>query len=329
MGAAPTNAYSKTALLQWYFEGSKLYGSKGYELNAKHFRPNDIADMAGKVVLITGANKGLGFAAARRMAELNATVHLVCRDSARGEEAREKIVAATNNANVFCHQCDMSSYAAVRSFAKEFTTQVSALDVLVNNAGLMPEKRTLTSEGNEIITATTLGGTHLLTDLLVPCLKASKGRVINVSSGGMYSVRANPSDIYNSKIAKYDGTLFYAFAKRIQVILTEMWAEKLKSSGVMVNSMHPGWATTEGVLQSMPGFHEQNKEAFRTVDQGADTIVFLASNTDRVVGQTGLFWFDRQPVRTHMPMGGTQSSETDRKLLWRVCSETVGGLTNA
>lgn len=329
MGTAPSNGYSKTALIQWYMEGNKMYGTKGFELNSKHFRPSDIADMAGKVVLITGANKGLGFAAAKRMAELHATVHIVCRDEAKGREALEKIIAATNNSNVFCHKCDMSSYAAVRNFAKDFAAQVSALDVLINNAGLMPEKRTLTSEGNEIITATTLGGTHLLTDLLVPSLKATKGRVINVSSGGMYTVRANPSDIYNSGIQKYDGTLFYAFAKRIQVILTEIWAEKLKGAGVTVNAMHPGWATTEGVLQSIPGFHEQNKDSFRTVEQGADTIVFLASNKDRVVGQTGLFWFDRQPVRTHMPLGGTQSSEADRRLLWKVCCETVGGLTNA
>jgi NAD(P)-dependent dehydrogenase (short-subunit alcohol dehydrogenase family) len=149
-----------------------------------------------------------------------------------------------------------------------------------------------------------------------------------VSSGGAYTVKANPNDIYCSKIPKYDGTLFYAFAKRVQIVLTEMWAEKLKAKGITVNAMHPGWATTEGVLEAMPGFHEQNKDAFRTVEQGADTIVFLASNQDRVGSKTGLFWFDRSPVKTHMSMGGTDSSAKERELLWKVCSETVGGIAH-
>lgn len=329
MGQASTSGYSKFALVQWYLEGSKLYSSKGFELASKSFRNDDIVDMTGKIVVITGANKGLGYAAATAIAKLNADVHLVCRDEVRGNQARESIMKETNNQRVFLHQCDLSSYAGIRGFAQKFTAEIDHVDVLINNAGCMPSELTMSEEGNEVITATAIGGTHLLTDLLVPALKKCRGRVINVSSGGAYSVRANPLDLYCSKIAKYDGTLFYAFAKRVQIILTEMWAQRLKDSGVVVHAMHPGWATTEGVLEAMPGFHEQNQASFRTVEQGADTIVFLAANNASVPNKTGLFWFDRHPVRTNMPLGGTDSSESDRQLLWKVCSETVGGISNA
>lgn len=105
-----------------------------------------------------------------------------------------------------------------------------------------------------------------------------------------------------------------------------MWAERLAGRGVTANSMHPGWAPTEGVLVSIPDFHKQNKDSFRTVEQAADTVVFLASNRDRVSGASGLFWFDRQPVRTHMPWAGTEETQAERRLLWTKSSEAVGGI---
>lgn len=331
MGHSSSTGYSKVALAQWYLEGVRTYGSSGFNESAMSFKPTDLADMAGKVVLITGSNKGLGFTAATELAKLHAEVHLACRDIVKGNEARDKIIAETKNEKVFSHQCDVSNYGNVRSFAATFLQKVPKLDVLVNNAGAMPMQRTLTEEGNESINAVALGGTHLLTDLMMPALRAARGRVINVSSGGMYPVRLDPNDLYCNRISKYDGTLFYAFAKRMQVELTELWAARVsESTGVTVNAMHPGWSTTDAVMESMGDFHKQNQQSFRDVLQGADTIVFLASSQDeRVVGKTGLFWFDRQPRRTHMPLGGTVLSEEEKETLWKNACEAVGGITNA
>lgn len=131
---------------------------------------------------------GIGFAAAEGLAKLNAEVHIICRDNVRAEEAKNKLVEASKNEKIFVHTCDMSSYSEIRAFSEVFCSEVPRPDVLVNNAGLMPKTLTLSSEGNEIITATMLGGTMLLTDRLVPVLqKSSDPRVINVSSGGAYS----------------------------------------------------------------------------------------------------------------------------------------------
>jgi dehydrogenase/reductase SDR family protein 12 len=91
--------------------------------------------MTGKVVLVTGANKGLGYAAALAMAKLNAEVHLVCRDPSRGTAARDDIAKAAGHNKVFLHQCDVSEYGSVRSFATKFASDTPKLDVLVNNAG--------------------------------------------------------------------------------------------------------------------------------------------------------------------------------------------------
>jgi dehydrogenase/reductase SDR family member 12 len=148
--------------------------------------------------------------------------HVLCTD--RCVAAKNKIVASTGNSNIHCHTCDTSLFASVRSFSQSFLAQHHRLDVLVNNAGAMPTERTHTEEGNEQIMATMLGGTMLLTDLLLPALQKSPGgagRVINVSSGGAYSVKGINEDLNCDRIAKYDGTFFYALAKRNQIILSE------------------------------------------------------------------------------------------------------------
>lgn len=312
-------------------EGSKLYGKAGYDEAKKSFVPDDISPMGGKVVAVTGANAGIGFATAMQMARLHAEVHLLCRSAQKCIEAKTKIVDATGNQNVHCHTCDVSLQHSVREFAPKFADSVPRLDILVNNAGCMPTQKTLTSEGHETIMATMLGGTMLLTDLLLPALrKSSDARVINVSSGGAYSVAPLVDDLDFATAAKYDGTLFYAVAKRHQIILSEEWTKRLvrKNIQVMVTSMHPGWAATEGLETAMKDFYDSNIKTLRTAAEGADTIVFLAANTCGKVSnnKTAPFWFDRNPVRTDLPMSGTSCSETQRVELWRNSAAYVGGL---
>lgn len=165
--------------------------------------------------------------------------------------------------------------------------------------------------------ATAMGGTMLLTDQLLPILrKSTKPRIINISSGGAYTVRARLMDLNTETMSKYDGTLIYvrqitavlhyikldhqhdfcflitkAFAKRNQIELSECWAERLGSS-VFVGCMHPGWADTEGLQEAMPDFHTSNKDTLRSASHGADTITFLASCPKDL--DSGKFWFDRQ-----------------------------------
>jgi NAD(P)-dependent dehydrogenase (short-subunit alcohol dehydrogenase family) len=183
---------------------------------------------------------------------------------------------------------------------------------LVNNAGVLLPEREETQEGLEKTFATNLLGHFVLTNLLIEKLEAP-ARIINVSSGGMYSQRIRVDDLQMERGA-YDGTVAYARTKRGQVILTELWAESLRSRGIVVHSMHPGWADTPGVSGSLPRFYKLTKPLLRTPEQGADTIVWLCAS-DEAARSTGQFWHDRRPRPPHR-FRRTRETESERTLLW-------------
>jgi short-subunit dehydrogenase len=111
----------------------------------------------------------------------------------------------------------------------------------------------------------------------------------------------------------YDGSRAYARAKRGLVTLTEMWAQRLKDSGVVVHAMHPGWADTPGVAGSLPAFHAITRRFLRTAEEGADTITWLAA-AEEAAKVTGLFWLDREPHTTHV-FPGTDPTPQQRQAL--------------
>ena len=136
----------------------------------------------------------------------------------------------------------------------------------------------------------------------------------------MYLAALDTDDLHCSGSRKYDKAFQYSVTKRAQVILTELWAQRLTKLGIAVdvNSMHPGWADTEGVRSAIPEFREKQGGNMRTPDEGADTIVYLAA-APRVKGTSGKFFFDREPVKTHMALARTRSSDKDREWLWAEC----------
>ncbi len=278
--------------------------------------------MDGKVVLVTGATAGLGFAAAEGFARLGATVQMLARDAGRGERARAAVAQATGNDDVHVQLCDVSDLGAVRQFAGEFVAAEPRLDVLVNNAGVLPGTRTLSPDGIELTFATNVLGPFLLTQLLLPLLRQSTpARIINVSSGGMYSRRIDVTDL-QSEHGEFDGPAVYARTKRAQVILTEMEAQRLAGTGVVVHSMHPGWADTPGVESSLPRFHSLTKPLLRSPEQGADTIVWLGA-ADEPARSSGHFWHDRRVRPTHR-VPWTRESAADRTALWAACERLSG-----
>jgi NAD(P)-dependent dehydrogenase (short-subunit alcohol dehydrogenase family) len=191
------------------------------------------------------------------------------------------------------------------------------VDVLVHNAGVLPDHRVETRDSLELTLATHVVGPFLLTRLLRPRLLESKdGRVIWVSSGGMYTRRLSLEDP-NWKQRDYDGVRAYAETKRAQVVLAELWAEDLAGSPVVVNSMHPGWADTPAVQSSLPRFHRLTRNILRTPAEGADTVVWLAASPAEGA-LSGRFFFDREPRRTHL-LPFTRESEADRRALWALC----------
>jgi NAD(P)-dependent dehydrogenase (short-subunit alcohol dehydrogenase family) len=137
----------------------------------------------------------------------------------------------------------------------------------------------------------------------------------------MYTQRIRVRDLQSTR-GEYKGSIAYARAKRGQVILTEMWAERLAAEGVVVHAMHPGWADTPGVEKSLPLFRKVVGPFLRTPEQGADTIVWLAAS-DEAAETSGCFWLDRRPRPTHR-LKSTVEAPEDRQGLWDALNELAG-----
>lgn len=290
------------------------YTSLGYRLRP---HPPIEEDLSGRVALVTGATSGLGRQAAQELARLGATVILVGRSQDKTQRVADAIRRETGNPRVQLQIADLSSMAQIRSLAARLQDPIH---LLVNNAGVLVAERTETEEGFETTLATNLLGHFLLTNLLIDKLEAP-ARIINVSSGGMYTQRIAIDDL-QMKHGRYDGAVAYARTKRGQVILTELWADALRTRGIVVHAMHPGWADTPGVSSSLPRFYKVTKPLLRTPAQGADTIVWLCASPE-AGRSSGRFWHDRKPRPTHR-LERTKETEAERRALWKRLAELSG-----
>ncbi len=298
------------------------YTNVGYRIRSRGWRPEELRSLRGRVTMVTGANAGLGFAAAEGFARLGATVWLVVRDRGRGEQARARVIEQTGNTEVHIGVCDLSDLGSVSRFAAGFSASAERLDVLVNNASVLTHERELSIDGIELTFATNVLGPFLLTDALRPVLEQSApARVINVSSGGMYTQRIRVEDLQSER-GEFDGPKVYARTKRAQVILTELWSDRLSQSGVICHAMHPGWADTPGLQSSLPLFHRLTSPLLRTAEQGADTIVWLGA-AEEPGHSSGRFWQDRRPRPTHL-MARTRETPEQRQRLWEQCCRLSG-----
>ncbi len=300
------------------------YSRIGFAVRSRLWGGETVPRLDGHTVAITGATSGLGEAAATALAALGATVLLLVRDLERGERARARIASrmGTGEADVHLYACDLADLSSVRRCAEEVAGGHPRLRVLINNAGVLPAARELSADGIELTFATNVVGPFLLTELLVPALAAAApSRVINVSSGGMYSQRIRLADLQMER-SEFDGVVAYARSKRAQVMLTDQWAQRLGPLGILVHAMHPGWVDTPGVRSSLPRFHRITKHVLRTPEQGADTVVWLAAaELPGIV--TGGFWHDRRQRPKHV-LGRTRETPGERELLWRRCAELSG-----
>ncbi len=298
------------------------YTRVGYRMRRGMWSTAEEQPMGGKVVLVTGGTSGLGLAAAEGFARLGATVWLPARSEQRRELARAQIVASSPGSDVRVGLCDLSDLESVRQFAERLGGETGRLDVLVNNAGALASERMLSVDGIELTFATNVVGPFLLTNLLLPLLEKSKpARIVNVSSGGMYTQRIHLDDLQMGH-EEFDGPTAYARAKRAQIILTELWAERLQDTGVVVHAMHPGWVDTPGLKSSLPRFYALTKPLLRTPQEGADTIVWLGAAPEPARSSGG-FWHDRRERPTHR-MPSTKQTPQDHERLWTECERLSG-----
>jgi NAD(P)-dependent dehydrogenase (short-subunit alcohol dehydrogenase family) len=203
----------------------------------------DIPDQSGRVAVVTGANSGIGYVAARELARKGARVVLACRSEARGAEARDRMVTEVPGAEVDLALLDLGDLGCVRRFAASFPQE--RLDLLVNNAGVMALPYGTTADGFE----TQFGVNHLghfaLTGLLLPTLLATPGaRVVTVSST-MHSMSNIDINDLNSE-RRYRRWTAYARSKTANLLFTHELARRLAAHGadVVAAAAHPGYAAT-------------------------------------------------------------------------------------
>lgn len=301
------------------------FTSVGHAARQRLFDWDDDLDATGRTVLVTGATSGLGLATATRLAAAGASVRFLARNADKAADVRDRIVAATGNDDVTFGIADLARLDDVRRFAADFLDEHDRLDALVHNAGALLADRIVTDDGLEFTFQTQVVAPTLLTALLRPALAAGDGRVQFVSSGGLYAEKL-VADRVEMRTHGYNGTTAYARAKRAQLSLVHLWSGWLADDGITVNAMHPGWAATPGVEDSLPVFNRVMGPLLRTPEQGADTIVWLAV-ADEAAGATGGFFLDRRRRPEHkLPTTRMADPEQQREeaRLWELVRDAAG-----
>jgi dehydrogenase/reductase SDR family protein 12 len=279
--------------------------------------------LAGRTVLVTGPTSGLGRAATDAFAALGARVILVGRSAERLGAVRADLVARHGEDRFPIVVADMGSLASVRAAVRRIEETEPKLDVLVDNAGAIFPERRAGPDGIESTLAVLVVGPFVLVAGLLPLLRRTPGaRVIAVTSGGMYTQKLDLDDLESSS-DPFSGSRAYARAKRAQVALVREWARRLRGTGVTINAMHPGWANTPGLAETLPGFHRLMGPLLRTPAEGADTIVWLAADP-AAAATSGALFLDRRP-RTFDRVPGTRLGAAGRRRLWDAVVKLSGG----
>jgi NAD(P)-dependent dehydrogenase (short-subunit alcohol dehydrogenase family) len=216
---------------------------------AEKWTAKDIPDQAGRTAVVTGANSGLGLAAARALAGAGAEVVLACRDMAKGEAAVASIRADLPDASLALEELDLSSLAAVRAFAERFGAAHESLDLLINNAGVMAPPRRETADGFELQLGTNHLGHFALTGLLLEAMQGREdARVVTVSSTAHKFGHIAFDNLQGER--RYFRWSAYGQSKLANLLFARELDKRLRAAGASVKSLaaHPGYSATN--LQS-------------------------------------------------------------------------------
>ncbi len=252
-----------------------------------------------KTIIITGANSGIGMAAAIQLAGFGANVIMACRSLERGTKALEAVKQAAHSDKVELIQVELSSQASIRQFVEEFKNRHPHLDVLIHNAANFDQtlkKPALTADGIEMIFATNHVGVFLMTSLLLETLKQSApSRIITVASKGLiaYPFLDIEFDNLNGE-RRFTAQHAYYHSKLAQLMFTYDLAECLKGTRVTVNCVRvTNVAMPDERLTHLPAglrkIYNLKRSLSITPERQAETYVYLAADPD-VQGITGGYW---------------------------------------
>jgi NAD(P)-dependent dehydrogenase (short-subunit alcohol dehydrogenase family) len=278
------------------------------------------ATMAGRVCMITGASSGIGRATARGLAQLGASLVLVCRDRGRGEETLAE-VRAGGSPEAELMLADLSSQAEIRRLAREFLDAGKPLHVLINNAGVVNTSRTVTADGIETVFAVNHLAYFLLTQLLLDRLRQSApARIVNVASEAHRFGPMNFDDLQSEK--SFRTMRVYGQSKMANILFTYELARRLGGTGVTVNCLHPGTVATglgknNGAVARF--FANLLAPFFRTPVGGAATSIHLASAPE-LANVSGQYFRDRLAYKS----AAASYSLEDARRLWQISEAMTG-----
>ena len=230
----------------------------------EHWAPTAHHDLTGRVIVITGATSGLGLVTARALLTAGATVEIVARNPEKAESTVRQLREDISGARVDVVRADMGDFDQVREAAGLLTQRHGIVHSLLLNAGALEAEFATAPSGLERTVASQVVGPFLLSALLFGAIAAAKpGRIVWVTSGGMYTEPLS-IDLLHANSSNYRGSVAYARSKRAQVTLTEMMAGRIAPTRIVVNAMHPGWSLTPGVERSLPTFRRVMGPLLRT-----------------------------------------------------------------
>jgi NAD(P)-dependent dehydrogenase (short-subunit alcohol dehydrogenase family) len=284
--------------------------------------------MDDRIVLITGANSGIGKATALALAKLGATVIMHGRNAEKLGEASREVRDGSGSKKVTTLVADLSSMGAVRQLATTVQANYPKLDVLVNNAGVTPNTRQLSKDGFEMQFAVNYLAPFLLSHLLLDTLgKAAPARLVNVASSAASMGKLDFDNLQGEKT--YSITDAYTRSKLLLTMFTLELASRLEPNRITVNALNPGWVETQMTrgMQSATGLLGIVNRAAKflpflrmTAEQGAATSVYLASSPS-VAGMTGTFFTAKQKRGKTNPLVDDKAL---RERLWRLTEGLVG-----
>lgn len=292
-----------------------------------------IPDQSGRVVLVTGANAGLGFETSKMLAGKNARVIMACRSTRKGESARQSILELFPDSDLRVEQLDISSLKSVRDFVSGISPKLNCLDLLINNAGVMAIPQGKSADGYEMQFATNHLGHFLLTGLLLPKLFDTSGsRVVSVSSIAARQGKIDFDDLMGEK--HYDAWKAYNQSKLANLMFGFELQRRLERSGSTTSAIvaHPGASMTN--LFSTPGgglikrvltplirpFMYQSQEA------GAQSVLYAATSPSAksggYYGPANRGEMKGPPAEARIP--AVAKNEEIAKTLWEVSEKLIG-----
>jgi retinol dehydrogenase-12 len=281
-----------------------------------------MAGLAGKTVVITGGTGGLGWQTALALTALDARLVLIGRNPARGEAALDYLRRQSAGAPVEAHYADLSRLDDVRRIAATLGEKLDRIDVLVNNAGAIFNRREVTEDGLERTFALNHMGYFLLTLLMWDkLLRSAPARIVNVASEAHRGARLDFADLQSSK--RYSGWKAYRRSKLCNILFTRELARRLAGSGVTANCVHPGFCAT-GIGNNTTGWFRRGVRLAKRLfaippERGARTLIYAAAAPE-LTDVNGAYFIDCRPA---MPSPEAQDDECARRL-WEVSARIAG-----